>query len=113
MIISPRLHLGQIIFIDALIHCLSLNHPLKTSIITLVSILNSKNDNITYWNFAHAGVKLTSNRLHRRYNPSVSAYLAWKIMRAKFQCCILLFLSCLMSIDFIQQIADPLEKVCN
>ena len=33
MIISPRLRFGQIIFIGALINCLSLNNPLITTII--------------------------------------------------------------------------------
>ena len=33
MITSPRLRLGQIIFIGALINCLSLNNPLITTII--------------------------------------------------------------------------------
>ena len=32
LIISPRLHLGQIIFIGALIKCLSFNNPLITTI---------------------------------------------------------------------------------
>ena len=37
MIISPRLRLGQIIIIGAIINCLSLNNALITTIIHLIS----------------------------------------------------------------------------